>query len=118
MTVDARTQPLAQLETAQHRTADLMDADGRGTQDPAQLLNSHAFLAAYGLDSMDQWSDVRRAYMAPDGAGHQAWKAWVLECRAVRAEMEKLFLPSWLDSPSLTSADVRAIADRFAIEAA
>ncbi|CAM5506886.1 hypothetical protein SANTM175S_07207 [Streptomyces antimycoticus] len=126
MTNDARTQLLNHPETAQHvrviaalrQTADLMDMEGRDPQDPAQLLNSHAFRAAYGLDSMGQWQEVRRSYTAPGGAGHQAWKAWVLECRAVRDEMKKLLLPSWVDSPNLTADDVRAIADRVAAETA
>jgi hypothetical protein len=139
----ARRGDLGPVAAALYRTADLMDAEDRKAErwawerhaagqfprraaksagwrpwDPAQLLTSHGFLAAYGLDSMDQWQQARRAYTAPGSAGHQAWKAWVLECRAVRAEMEKLLLPSWLDSPSLTSADVRAIADRIALETA
>lgn len=128
---------------ALYRTADLMDAEDRrreralwerhatrmlprratkspgwGPRDPAQLLNTQAFLAAYGLESMDQWSEIRRAYTAPGGAGHKAWMAWLHERRAVRAEMEKLLLPSWRDSPDLTADDVRAIADRVAAESA
>ncbi|MGK3107941.1 hypothetical protein [Streptomyces sp. WAC05858] len=133
---------LGPVVKALHRTADLMDAEDRrrersiwerhaaktlprpaakssgwGPWDPAQLMSrGPGWCAAYGLDSMDQWREVRRAYTAPGVAGHQAWKAWVLECRAVRAEMEKLLLPSWRDSPSLTADDVRAIADRIATE--
>ncbi|MGW3427978.1 hypothetical protein ACWDHW_08475 [Streptomyces melanosporofaciens] len=129
---------LSPVAAALYRTAELMEAEDRewqrkrwehyvagkaprrstkstwGPLDPGQLLQHYGFLAAYGLDSMDQWQQVRITYTAPGGAGHQAWKAWVLECRAVYDEMKKLLLPKWVDSPSLTAADVRAIADQVA----
>ncbi|MFD8516520.1 hypothetical protein ACFV27_36950 [Streptomyces antimycoticus] len=139
----ARRGDLGPVVHALYQTANLMDADDRGRerrvwkeyaagehprpitksagwgqQDPAQILAHYGFLAAYGLNSMDQWQQVRRAYTAPGGAGHKAWMAWVLKGRAVRAEMEKLLLPLWVGSPSLTAADVRAIADRVAAETA
>ncbi|MDX3232985.1 hypothetical protein [Streptomyces sp. ME19-01-6] len=128
---------------ALHHTADLMDAADRRRErhewqqyiagrrvrrprppfgwptDPAQLMSwGPGFLAAYGLDSKEQWDEVRRTYTAPGGAGHKAWMAWLHERRAIRAEMEKLLLPSWRDSPSLTASDVRAIADRRAEDGA
>ncbi|MEU1787069.1 hypothetical protein ABZ553_14590 [Streptomyces sparsogenes] len=74
------------------------------------------FLAAYGLDSLNQFDEVRHSYRAPGGAGHEAWKAWLHERRAICAEMKKLLLPSWRDSPSLTPTRVRAIADRLAAD--
>lgn len=135
---------LGPVVAALHLTADLMDAEDRERergawqhymvsrhtrrprppfgwpQDPGQLMHwGGGFLAAYGLDARDpkeQWQQVRSAYTAPGGAGHQAWKAWLLECRAVHAEMGKLLVPSGLDSPDLTAANVRAIADRLATE--